>query len=159
MSIEESINKLADSQNRLADAMTHYATVMQNIAEGNPTTMIAPSTAGPSPEVGGADGAPAKKGRRTKAQIEADNAAATTTAGEADPFAEAEADPFADGGEEAAPALTAETIRGLVLRVKEKNVDNAKKLLKALGVATLAAIPEKDYPRVVELAAKVGVTL
>jgi hypothetical protein len=160
MSIEDSMNRLAAAQEKLADAMTHYATVMQNIADGNPTSLVAPSTKSAEPAASAA--APATKGkRRTKAEIEADAAKAATAEGdgEADPFATEEADPFADGAEEAEPVLTAEVIRGLVLRVKEKNTENAHKLLKALGVATLGAIQEKDYPRVVELAKKVGVTL
>lgn len=151
MSIEESINKLADSQNNLASAMTHYATVMQNIASGNPSTIVAPTGAA---DAGGADAGDTGKKPRGRA-------AAAAKAAEAAKGAAAEPDPFGDdaGAADAEPELTAEVIRKVVLAVKEKNKDHALGLLKKIGVSTLAQIEEKDYQKVVDLAAKVGVTL
>lgn len=151
MSIEESINKLADSQNALASAMTNYANVMQAIAAGNPSSIVAP-TGGDNTGTGPGTDAPAEKKPRGRAAANAKAAAAA---------AAAEPDPFGDdaGGEEAEPELTADVIRKVVLKVKDKNKDHALALLKKIGVDTLSKIEEKDYPKVIELAGKVGVTL
>lgn len=149
MSIEDTLSKLADSQNALASAMTNYANVMQAIAAGNPSSIVAP-TGGDNTGTG--SDAPAEKKPRGRAAANAKAAAAA---------AAAEPDPFGDdaGGEEAEPELTADVIRKVVLKVKDKNKDHALALLKKIGVDTLSKIEEKDYPKVIELAGKVGVTL
>lgn len=158
MSLEESMNTLAESNLKLAAAMSHYASVMQAVAAGNPTAVVAPSNP-PAATDATPEKAKGKGGRKSNAEKEAEAAAKAADNGEADPFNDGgEADPFADD-EPATPALTAEVIRGLVLKVKEKNKDHAMGLLKKLGVSTLGQIKEEDYPKVVELAAKVGVTL
>jgi hypothetical protein len=145
MSIEEKIDTLAGAMNNLAGAMTHYATVMQNIASGNPSAIVAP-TGDATAAADTAAKTPGKRGPKPKAET----APAPT-----------EPDPFADDGDAAGsePELTADVIRKVVLAVKAKNKDHALGLLKKIGVDTLSKIEEKDYPKVIELAAKVGVTL
>jgi hypothetical protein len=148
MSIEEKIGGLSDAMNNLATAMNRYAGVMESIANRDPSSIVAPT--GDAGDAAPATDTP-KKGRGKGKAAEKDAAPADTTK-EADPFGD-------DDGSEAESELTAETIRALVLAVKAKNKDHALGLLKKIGVDTLAKIPEKDYPKVVELAAKVGVTL
>jgi hypothetical protein len=171
MSLEESMKSLAESNHKLAEsnlaradadtklagAMSHYASVMQAVAAGNPSAVVAPQ---PTTDAT-AEKPKGKGGRKSNAEKEAEAAAkAADNNGGEDAFGDGEPDPFADDkAEPETPALTAEVIRGLVLKVKEKNKDHALGLLKKLGVSTLGQIEEKDYPKVVELAAKVGVTL
>ena len=140
---------LEDAMLKLAASMDRYAGVLEGIANSNPT-QIAVATGGAA-----ADATPATSGRGRKKKDEAPAAA---------PAAEEaveEADPFADEAEEeeAAPELTAETIRALVMKVKDKDKNTALALLKKVGADTVAKIDPKQYPKVVELAAKVGVTL
>lgn len=154
--IGESTMSLEESMLKLADAMDRYSAVMQSIASSG-ATHIALAAGGEIATTASATAAPAEKkgrGRPAKTEVEA---AATNGAGHTE-----EIDPFADEEEkiEAAPTLTAAVIKDLVMRVnKEKGKDTALKLLKAVGVDTLSKIPESSYPRVVELATKVGISL
>jgi hypothetical protein len=156
MSLEQSMQDLAASNTELAAAMRNYAAVMQSIAAKNPDHIVTAPQSTP-------DSAPPEKTkskRRTQAEIAADAKAETAAlAAEADTEQAGEADPFADEAEETTPALTAAVIRDLVLRVKAKNASHALQLLEKVGVKTLSAIPEAQYPKVVELAKKVGVEL
>lgn len=159
MSIEETMKLQADAMNNLAAAMNNYASVMQAVAAGNPGSVVAPAAAAGQPTT---DAAPPekKKGGRPPKDKTPPAADAIDEAANAFGEGEAEEDPF--GEEPAAPAqkaLTAEDIRGLVLKVKAKNKDHALALLKKIGVSTLGQIQEKDFEKVVELAGKVGVTL
>lgn len=142
---------LEDAMNNLATAMNRYAGVMENISKSNPTTLAA-ATGGTT----AATDKP-KTAKEKKAEAEAAAAAAAADAGGG-----SEPDPFAEEGEEGndeKPELTAEVIRGLVMKVKEKNKDHALALLKKVGAETVSKIDPKQYEKVVELAAKVGVTL
>jgi hypothetical protein len=166
MSLEDSMNNLAKAMDKYAEAITAALNtdpkkfVIVNISQASGDA--AGSAAAPA-----ADAAPAGKGKGGRKPKETPAADAGAAAGEADPFADGaaaadEADPFGDGAaaEPETPKLTADTIRALVLKVKtEKGAEIAKKLLTHVGVDTLAKIPEKDYQKVVDLAAKVGVTL
>lgn len=150
MSLEESMLKLAESNLTLANAQNaHTAGLLKYIEfqkSGGTgpaaTTTTAADTAAAEPVV--------EKKTRAKKETAAAPAAEV----------EVEADPFAD--EEAAPEeveLTAEVIRALVMKVKDVNKDHALALLKKVGAETVSKIDPKAYPKVVELAAKVGVTL
>lgn len=153
MSIENTLQNLVDSQNNLAAAMNRYASVMESIAALGPSHIITPpaTNAAAATESEPAATEKATRGRKPKAEKEAP--AATQT--EADPFAEGgEADPFGDD-EPAAPKHTAESIKALLLQVKDKNKDHALAILKKIGVSSIGQIAEKDYAQVAELAAKV----
>lgn len=140
---------LEDAMNNLATAMNRYADTMDRISNSNPT-QIAVAAGGSTEAAPAADkGKPGRKKKEDTAE-----AAPAAAAAEPDPFAD-------DAGEEeeAAPELTAEVIRGLVMKVKDKNKDHALALLKKVGAETVSKIDPAQYPKVVELAAKVGVTL
>lgn len=157
MSLEQSMTTLAEANLVLAKAMTQYATVMQAHLSANGVAVPAAAAAATNDEPAAAADKP-KGTRRTKAQIDAD--AAAEVAALAAKNAASEPDPFADEQEEVEEAaLTADDIRKLVLKVKEKNPEHALGILKKIGVSTLAKIEEKDYPEVVRLAGKCGVTL
>lgn len=159
MSLEQSMQDLAASNLELAAAMRNYAGVMQSIASSKPTELVAPTATDATdatPET------PAMRKRRTKAEIEADAKAEADAlrASQGADAGEEEADPFADEEPAAPKAITKDDVRTLILAVKNtKGDDVAKKLLEKLGVKTLGTITEKDYPKVVELCGKVGVTL
>jgi hypothetical protein len=166
---------LAESNRELASAMRNYAGVMQGIADKNPTHIVAApqitnnaADAGPTPEAAKEKGKGGRKSQADKdAAAKADTKAQAGAAADADPFAADtngadEPDPF--GSDEpaaaAAPALTAEAIRGLIIRVKnEKGEAAAKKVLAHVGVATLSQIKEADYQKVVDFCARGGVKL
>lgn len=164
MSLEESMKAQADAMNNLANAMNRYATLMEKVAAAGGLSLpapTAPSDPTPTPEPSAAATTPkATRGRKAtteKATTPAANA-------EVDAFEEggdtgAEEDPFGEAAAPAAKAITAEDIRTVVLKVKEKNKDHALKLLAAVGVTTLSQIQEKDYQKVIDLAKKVGVSL
>lgn len=173
MSLEESMSTLAESNNRLAAALDKYAGVIEGLASANGVafaggTPVASGNSDAGSDAGseGATGTTKRK-RRTAAEIaadakaEADKLAGKTADGdgsnEPDPFGD-DADPFGDAEPEK-PALTADSIRALVLKVRDKDKALATGLLKKLGVDTLAKIEPAQYEKVVELAGKVGVTL
>lgn len=140
---------LEDAMLKLAASMDRYAGVLENISNSNPT-QIAVATGGTA----SADaGKPAGRKGKGGAAAAADTAADAGAGSEPDPFAEEEE----AGNEEV--ELTAEVIRGLVMKVKDKNKDHALALLKKVGAETVSKIDPKMYPKVVELAGKVGVTL
>ena len=143
MSLEESMLKLAASMDR-------YADTLDRISKSNPT-QIAVATGGTAGETAEAPVADKKPGRGKAKAVEA----------APEPEAAEEVDPFADEAaeEEAAPELTAEVIRALIMKVKEKNKDHAMAIIKKVGADTISKIDPKQYEKVVELAGKVGVSL
>lgn len=154
MSLEVSMNTLAESNNALAQAMTRYAAVMESHLSANGST---PTIATKSDETAAPEKVAGK--RRSKAEIAADAKAEVATLALVD-APKTEVDPFAEESEEMEETqLSADDIRALVLKVKAKSADLALGILKKIGVTTLAKIEEKDYPEVVRLAAKVGVEL
>lgn len=114
-----------------------------------------------------------KRKRRTKAEIEADKKAAKKATskeaakdeddlGDDDDLGD-EADDFGDDDDlgdenEGADEVTADSIRDLLMRVKdEKGADKARSILADVGVKTIAQIPEAKYAKVIQLAKKMGV--
>jgi hypothetical protein len=160
MSLEDSMSTLAASNLKLAESMNRYATVMENIAAGNPDRVVVANVTTEARTGGSVDGAEKPKGtRRTKAQIDADAKAeadalrADTKTEELDPFAEDE--PAATTKKE----VTLDDIRGLLMAVKDKDRDAAIKILKAVGAETISKIDAKSFDKVIALAAKEGVTI
>jgi predicted component of type VI protein secretion system len=148
MSLEEALKDQAEASRELASAMRYYADTLRAVAAGNPGQVVAPNNAA---DTAATEDKPAKGGRGRKAAEPKEEPKAAAS----------EPDPFGEEEEEAAgePELTADAIRGLVMKVKEKNKDHALALLKKIGAETISKIDPKDYQKVVELAAKVGVTL
>lgn len=118
------------------------------------------------------DEKPAKKKRRTKAEIAAEEGAKVKKGGkkkdededdgdDADDFDDADDDDDADdAGDDDGDEVTADNIRDLLMKVKDKKGANAARdILAELGVKTIAQIAEKQYPKAIALAKKVGVKL
>jgi hypothetical protein len=156
MSLEDSMSTLAASNLKLAESMNRYATVMENIAAGNPDRVIVANVASGEAPVSTTDKPKGK--RRTQAEIAADAKA------EADALRDAnksdEIDPFAeDEPAAAAKEITLDDVRGLLMKLKDKDIDAAKAVLKAVGAETISKIDAKSFGKVVDLCKKEGVTL
>lgn len=171
MSLETAMQAQTEALLKHADALNNYANVLNSIANANPNSIVVHNVAAPAGDGAAAASAPAaegaKRGRKSAADKAAEAAAASSAGTGAaasdggDDFGGEEADPFGESSAApATPALTRDSITKLVIRVKdEKGKDTAIKLLKHLGVDTVAKIEEKDFQKVVDLAGKVGITL
>lgn len=151
MSIEQSMQAQADAMNNLANAMNRYASVMEAIANRDPSHIVTPPAGNAAAAETPAAAEKSKPGRKPKNETKA-----------ADTTAEPEPDAFGDDGDafgDEPAKLTAEDIRALVLKLKDKSKEDALAVIKAVGVSTLAQIEEKDYQKVADLCAKKGVTL
>lgn len=152
MSLEDAMNKLADAMNRYADVIEK---VGLGVTSGTLPAASATAASGASePATPAAESTGKGKGRGAgKNKPEP----AATSNNEPDPLDEE--DPFG-GSEPAARAYTADDIRTLVGWVKEeKGRDEAIKIIKSTGAATLGQIDEKDYAKVAEQCIKLGAKL
>lgn len=153
MSLEDSMKALADSNIVLAKALTGYAEVvtantevLKSIHASGGVAFVGASEA----VAAGAAATAGKGGRKAK-----ETPAASTPAADPEP----ENDPFADDEPEAAKELTADDIKALLLKVRDKggekkNEAAARKIMEAVGAASIGKIAPKDYAKVAELAEK-----
>ncbi len=169
MSLEQKIEELTAAVDKLTAAFV----------KGGAVTDVAAKAAAETDGEDAEQETKPKRKRRTKAEIEADKKAAKKTAskkaakddedddlgddlGDDDDLGD-EADDFGDEPEdgdedEGADEVTADSIRDLLMRVKdEKGADKARSILADVGVKTIAQIPEAKYAKVIQLAKKMGV--
>lgn len=151
MSLEDSMKALADSNIVLAKALTGYAEVvtantevLKSIHASGGVAFVGASEA----VAAGAADAAGKPGRKPR-----------TTPAASTPEPEPENDPFADDEPETAKELTADDIKALLLKVRDKggekkNEAAARKIMEAVGAASIGKIAPKDYAKVAELAEK-----
>lgn len=153
MSLEQKLEALTEAVEKLT-AKIASATV--NVT--NNTTAATTADDNDKPESTRAEKAAAKKA-----------AAAATRAAKAKPKDEDDDDDDDFGDDDAGAeddddagesAVTADQIRDLLMKVKEKkDAAAARAILSEVGVKTIAQIAEKQYPKVIALAKKVGVSL
>jgi len=147
MSLETSIQNLADAINNLAKAgITAPATNVVPIASGKPAAAPAaaakPAAAAEGAKAETPQAAALRKAREAKAaQAKAKAEAEAAAAAE-----EAEDTSLLDGTDEAAGTVTLEDLRALGMQIlKLKRQPQMKELLEGLGATSITTLPEEQY--------------
>lgn len=161
MSLEKAMEKLADSYDRHTAMMEKHIELQERMLEQGVVLMApagATTTASAKPAAAAAEEAKTEKPTRGRNKPKAEP---VKEAEEAEEEEAATTDEFADEFEEEEKSakskkeLTADDIREMLMSVKEKKgADAARSILTAVGVKTIASIPEKDYDKVAKLCAK-----
>lgn len=159
MSLEQSLERYAAALEKNADALEKHTEVMQRALDKG-VVLIASNDAVPA-------AAPkAEKPAKTEEAKEEKPTRSRKSKEEAKPAPKEDADDFGDESgddfedESTSKSMSADDIRTLLMKVKdEKGADAARGILKELGVAAIAQIPEKDFDKAVKLAKKAGVSL
>lgn len=154
MSLEKAMEQYAVALEKNAEALNKHTEVMQRVLEQGVAFAVPADTvaAAQKPEPAKTEDKP-KRGPKSKPEKEEKSA---PKADDGDDFGDD--DDFKE--ESSSESLSADDIRNLLMKVKDdKGADAARGILKELGVAAIAQIPEKDFEKTVKLAAKVGVKL
>jgi len=149
MSLEKSMQELAESNNKLAEAQNNLAEAQNNVASqyqemiaffaanGVPASASADKPASSKPEAKGETAAQRKKREAAEAE-----AAAAAAKGSGDGFDDDDA-----SGESTATELTADDVKKKLFEVKDKFGDKsfALEIIAEYGYKALPDIQEKDF--------------
>lgn len=165
MSLEKAMETLAVAMTAQAAATEKHTEVMQACLDQGIAFLAPAAFAADKPSKAADAEKPAAKNKPGRKPAEKPAETKKKDEDEGDDFADDGDDDGDDFGDDEKTAssekkYTTEHIKELLFKVKEKkSADDARAILKELGVNTIAQIPEKDFAKAVALAAKKGVKL